>query len=155
MEIYLYVLQLDVNVKRKLEFILWECRKANIVYLRKLEKGGADMPRTMQSLIERYVSEVQKVYGSHLRKIILYGSYARGDFKTDSDVDILILLDILELEIKEYRHLLSDMTYDFNMDYNLDIKPIAKSEKHFLKWVRNYPFYTNISREGVVLYAAA
>lgn len=113
------------------------------------------MPQTMQSLIERYVSEVQKIYGSHLRQIILYGSYARGDFKTDSDVDIMILLDLSELEIKEYRHQLSDMTYDFNMEYDLDIKPIAKSEEHFLKWVWNYPFYANISREGVRLYAAA
>lgn len=113
------------------------------------------MPQTMQSLIERYVSEVQKIYGSHLRQIILYGSYARGDFKTDSDVDIMILLDLSELEIKEYRHQLSDMTYDFNMEYDLDIKPIAKSEEHFFKWVQNYPFYANISKEGVMLYAAA
>ena len=47
------------------------------------------------------------------------------------------------------------MTYDFNMDHDLDIKPIAKSEAHFNKWIVNYPFYANIHREGVVLYGAA
>lgn len=99
--------------------------------------------------------EVKKIYGGHLCKVILYGSYARGDFSTDSDVDIMILLDISDLELKEYSQQLSYMTYDFNLDNELDIKPIAKSEQHFKKWIENYPFYANIHREGVVLYGAA
>ena len=41
------------------------------------------------------------------------------------------------------------MTYDFNMDNDLDIKPIAKSEAHFNKWIVNYSFYSNIHKEGV------
>ena len=99
--------------------------------------------------------EVKKIYGGHLCKVILYGSYARGDFSTDSDVDIMILLDISDLELKEYSQQLSYMTYDFNLDNELDIKPIAKSEQHFKKWIANYPFYANIHKEGVVLYGAA
>ena len=47
------------------------------------------------------------------------------------------------------------MTYDFNEEYELDIKPIAKSEEHFTKWVDNYPFYYNVRKEGVNLYGAA
>lgn len=90
-----------------------------------------------------------------MKQIILYGSYASGDYRADSDVDIMILLDISDLDIKNYRHQLSDMTYDFNLDNDLDIKPIAKSEEHFKKWVNNYPFYTNIHKEGVTLYGAA
>ena len=60
-----------------------------------------------------------------------------------------------DIDIKKYRHELSGATYDFNMDYNIDIKPIAKSEAHFNKWIVNYPFYSNIHREGVILYGAA
>lgn len=52
------------------------------------------MPETVQGLIEQYVSEIKKIYGTHLRQIILYGSYARGDYGPDSDIDIMILLDI-------------------------------------------------------------
>ena len=47
------------------------------------------------------------------------------------------------------------MTFDFNLDHDLDIKPKAKNEEHFKKWLDNYPFYANINREGVVLYGAA
>ena len=96
-------------------------------------------------------------YGSYanLRCVILYGSYARGDFRPDSDVDIMILLDMSDLDLKIYSQQLSYMTYDFNLDNDLEIKPIAKSEDHFKKWVINYLFYANIHKEGVVLYGVS
>ncbi|MEQ2357214.1 nucleotidyltransferase domain-containing protein [Blautia sp. CLA-AA-H95] len=87
------------------------------------------MSKLMQDLIEEYVEAIKKIYGSHVRQIILYGSYARGDFRPDSDVDIMILVDMSDLEFKAYAQQLSYMTYDFNMDNDLDIKPIAKSEE--------------------------
>lgn len=113
------------------------------------------MPQSMKTLMEQYVAQIQGIYGSHLRKVILYGSYARGDSRPDSDVDLMILLDMSDLDLKKYSQKLSYMTYDFNMDHDLDIKPIAKSEEHFEKWVVNYPFYANVNREGVILYGAA
>ncbi len=112
------------------------------------------MSQSMRTLMEQYIEQVQGIYGSHLRKVILYGSYARGDSKPDSDVDLMILIDMSDMELKAYSQKLSYMTYDFNMDNNLEIKPIAKSEEHFKKWVVNYPFYANVNREGVVLYGA-
>lgn len=60
------------------------------------------MPGNMQNLIKQYVNEIKQIYGTHLRQIILYGSYARGDFRPDSDIDIMILLDLSDLELKAY-----------------------------------------------------
>ena len=60
-----------------------------------------------------------------------------------------------DIDIKKYRHELSGATYDFNMDYDVDIKPIAKNQEHFNKWVEVYPFYSNVASEGVKLFDAA
>ena len=116
---------------------------------------GGTMPIITRNLLEQYTEILQKIYGKHLKTVILYGSYARGDYREDSDIDIMILLDLSDMDIKQYRHELSGETFDFNMDHDLDIKPIAKSEAHFNKWIVNYPFYSNIHKEGVVLYGAA
>lgn len=110
------------------------------------------MPAKLSKLLERYVWEVKKIYGKHLQSIILYGSYARGDYRPDSDIDIMILLDLTDLEIKDYRHQLSGTTYDINEEYNTDIKPIAKNAAHFKKWLEAYPFYANVQREGTRLF---
>ena len=113
------------------------------------------MPVSMQTLLKQYTEILKTVYGSHLKAVILYGSYARGDYRDDSDIDIRILLDLSDMDIKKYRHQLSDLTYDFNMDNDLDIKPIAKNKSHFEQWLDVYPFYTNVAREGVRLFGAA
>ena len=86
------------------------------------------MPITTRNLLDQYTEILQKIYGKHLKKVILYGSYARGDYRDDSDIDIMILLDLSDMDIKQYRHELSGETFDFNMDHDLDIKPIAKSQ---------------------------
>lgn len=112
------------------------------------------IPESMRQLLEQYVKEIQKIYGSHLNRVILYGSYARGDFRPDSDVDVMILLDLDDVALKDYTIALCDMTYDFNADHGVDIMPYAKSDAHFRRWADAYPFYANVRREGVTLYAA-
>ena len=110
------------------------------------------MPVTIKMLLDQYTEILRKIYGNHLKTVILYGSYARGDYKADSDIDIMILLDLSDMDIKQYRHELSGETFDFNMDHDLDIKPIAKSQQHFQNWVDVYPFYANVKKEGVKLF---
>ena len=54
-------------------------------------------------LIDEYVEDVKDLFGEHLRAVILFGSYARGDFREDSDVDIMILIDFDDNETERYR----------------------------------------------------
>lgn len=106
----------------------------------------------IQNIMNEYVEEVKKIYGGHLQRIILYGSYARGEATPSSDIDIMILVNLDDLSIKNLSNELSDITYDINLDNDLMIMPIVKNEEHFNKWISVYPFYRNVEKEGVSLY---
>ena len=111
------------------------------------------MTQSLRDLLQQYVNDIRKIYGNALKTVILYGSYARGNFKADSDIDIMILVDLSDEEISKRGRLLSDVTFDYNFDHDLEIMPIVKNREHFNKWLRSYPFYYNVKSEGVELYA--
>ncbi len=113
------------------------------------------MPITTRNLLDQYTEILQKIYGKHLKKVILYGSYARGDYRDDSDIDIMILLDLSDMDIKQYRHELSGETFDFNMDHDLDIKPIAKVNSIFKIGLMRTHFMQTWKKRGVKLFEAA
>jgi predicted nucleotidyltransferase len=110
---------------------------------------------TVKNLISTYLENIQKIYGAHLKSVILYGSYARGDYNSDSDVDIMILVDLTDSEIEEFSDELSELGYEYNVENDIWIMPIVKNIDHFRYWENAYPFYRNVQREGVVLYEAA
>lgn len=112
------------------------------------------MSNQIRELLEQYVDKIHQIYGDDLRMVILYGSYARGDFTTTSDIDIMILVNTAEKVIKEKGHELSDMTYDFNLDHDIEIMPMVEEISHFQYWLQANPFYKNVQNEGVPLYAA-
>ncbi len=113
------------------------------------------MPQNMQSLIKDYLADVLKIYGNHLKSVILYGSYARGDFTQESDVDIMLLVDLEDDAIDQYSDALSELGYEYNVMQDVWIMPVVKNIKHFQYWALAYPFYQNVQKEGVVIYEAA
>ena len=98
-----------------------------------------------------HVEEVKKIYGERLKSVILYGSYARGDFRPDSDIDIMILTTLTDEEIRRIKTDIYDLAFDFQMEYDTDINVIVKNEEHFNYWLGALPFYDNVQREGIVL----
>lgn len=109
------------------------------------------MPKNVDNQIQRFVKAVQELLGKKLKKIILYGSYARGDFNKNSDVDIMILADLSFEEIENYRDQISDIAYDIELDTGIILSPIIKDIKTYNDRVKFVPFYKNVQKEGVVL----
>jgi predicted nucleotidyltransferase len=90
---------------------------------------------------------LQNLYGSRLDKIILYGSYARGDFRNDSDIDFMLLLN--DESVNTFREItnLSPYISDLNLKYGKIISFTPVSTQRYQ--TRNIPVYVNIRNEGI------
>lgn len=95
--------------------------------------------------------DIKKLLGNDLRKIIVYGSYARGDYDENSDIDIMILSSLPESSIEKIEETLCDKVFDILMSYGVQISIIVKNEDHFNYWLGALPFYDNVNREGVTI----
>ena len=52
-------------------------------------------------ILSRFKDQAKKTYGQRLKNIILYGSYAKGTAKQDSDIDLMIVLSEMESAFNE------------------------------------------------------
>ena len=95
----------------------------------------------------------EQVYGDNIIDIYLYGSYARGDYRENSDIDIMVLTTLTDEEIRQIKTTIYDVAFDFQMEYGVDISVVIKNEAHFNYWLGALPFYDNVQKEGVVLSA--
>lgn len=109
------------------------------------------MPENIFVLLEGYRENIVRILGERFNRIILYGSYARGDFNQDSDVDIMILANVKPEEISRYSDKIYDITYDFEVKYGLEINPSVQSIQIYEQWKKVYPFFINLEKEGVAI----
>ena len=110
-----------------------------------------NLPNNIKKSINKFVIECKKILGKRLKKIILYGSYARGDYNNSSDIDILVLTDYDQKEFYSVLKKISDMTYDIELDNNVILIPLINNITTFNNEIDSIPFYMNIQKEGVVL----
>lgn len=113
------------------------------------------MSKSFADCIDKYIDSLKQIYGDAMKVVLLYGSYARGDYNEHSDVDIMVLVDMTDECIKNLFAQTADMTYDFNMDYHVEIAIAVKNIQQFAKWSDVNPFYKNVKKEGRVLYEVA
>lgn len=103
----------------------------------------------IQNILMLFAQTVKKIMGNNLSKLIVYGSYARGDYDENSDIDIMILTNLAEDKIEPIEDALYDKAFDFMMEYGIQISVIVKNEAHFNYWLGALPFYDNVRHEGV------
>ena len=112
-----------------------------------------NIPENINSIINDFLLKVNNILSDRIDKIILYGSYARGDYNKDSDIDIMILTDLSDDEIAEYRIKIYDIAYDieYENDFDICISPLLKNTNNFKYWIEALPFYQNVKKEGIIL----
>lgn len=98
-------------------------------------------------VIAEFSNIVKRHLKNRLKKIILFGSRARGDYSNNSDYDFLVLTDKRDDKTKEY---ILEICIDILNKYDTLVSFILCDEK---EWARKkkFPIGLNILKEGIEL----
>lgn len=96
------------------------------------------------------------LFDNRLNSVILYGSYARGTNDSESDIDIMLLIDMPAESINKYRSEISRAASRLSLDSAdcVTVSVVLQDTETFEKFKSALPFYRNVAEEGVVVYAA-
>lgn len=123
-------------------------------YYKKQKGRMTVIQNSLQDAILQLPEALKDLYKDRLKAIILYGSVARGTALEESDVDILVLVDASQEELRTYSDGLNDISTDFALEFLKVFSIIDVSFQEFSEWKDVSPFYRNVTRDGVMLYAA-
>ncbi len=104
-------------------------------------------------VMDEVIARVKNTFGSHLRQVILFGSYARGEQEEYSDMDIMVLVNLTDEELKRYNDDMAAIMTDISIQYGVLPSIIDKNYDHFNHWIPYLPFYQNVKTEGIEFYA--
>jgi len=104
----------------------------------------------LDEIISRIVEFSKETFGDKFKSVILYGSYARGDYDDESDIDIMIMVDISREELRKHRMQFSSFFSDVNLEYGVFLTSKLQSLQYFNEWKNTMPFYQNVEKEGIM-----
>ncbi|GBU21415.1 nucleotidyltransferase [Fibrobacteres bacterium R8-0-B4] len=109
---------------------------------------------TLNQITEKVCAAAIEVLGDKLKKVVLFGSYARGDYDEESDIDIMVLADIAPEDVDIVRDKIHALAGDFLWDYNMLVCLSMVCSAIYHKYSEASGFYKNVRKDGVELYAA-
>jgi len=98
------------------------------------------------AIAQRVKDFLEKKYGSHLKAVILYGSYARGAPTEDSDVDLLVVVDG-GLDPWRVHRSLDELLFEILLETGELVSVIVVPQSHCEGYAS--PFLMNVRREGI------
>jgi uncharacterized protein len=104
------------------------------------------MKPELSSLRSRLKQALESLYGVRLRSVYLFGSYARGDMDSESDLDVLIVLDRIDRYGQEVDRT-GEVISSLSLDYGLSLSRVFVTENDWLE--SRLPFLQAVRSEAV------
>lgn len=104
------------------------------------------MSTTVEALLAELRSGLEELYRERLRGVYLYGSYARGEGESESDLDVLIVLDHLDSYGDEI-DLTSELVSRVSLAYGTSVSRVFVSEAEWQK--AEGSFLANVREEAI------
>ena len=108
---------------------------------------------TLQSVLSAIAEQARSTFAGTLINIILFGSYARGDYDVESDIDIMLLVDMPAEKLATYRKAIIMLSTDLDLEYDVFTSVMLQDLETFEKWKDSLPFYQKVLSEGVQISA--
>lgn len=102
-------------------------------------------------ILDRIGATASGVFGDKLKYIYLYGSYARGDQTSESDIDIMVIADVDTNDLFRYKMPFLTETSELGLEHDVVITVTLKDFETFHRFADVLPFYQNIIKEGVCI----
>ena len=106
--------------------------------------------RELSTILKEFERDMRNIKDD-FRMVRLYGSYARGDYNQNSDIDVMVLVNTPVDKINSFYDQVSDCAFEYLMKYRVDISPVIKNIDHFNYWKNDLPYYYNVEQEGIVV----
>lgn len=106
----------------------------------------------IKGVLNEVQAQMLMLFGSRLKKIILFGSYARNEADNESDIDILLLIDEDKCSLKQYHDRIVDIVVELSLKYGVVLSILEQEYQQFNKYTEFVPFYANVENEGIELY---
>ncbi|MBA7545586.1 hypothetical protein ES705_37955 [subsurface metagenome] len=104
-----------------------------------------------QKRVKKILKEFKKGIENTLRdkfvELVLFGSYARGDYEFGSDIDVLLL--VREKLTSEEEKKILELSSAISLEYDMVITCFDYPYDAFQSW--ETPFLMNVRREGVII----
>ena len=104
-------------------------------------------------LLKEIATIYRKVFGDDIVKIVLYGSYARGTFDAESDIDIVAIVKGEREELQRKLREVWVLSSDLELEYETILSPTVIPYEEFEKYRNDIPYYRNIEKEGIRIVA--
>lgn len=108
--------------------------------------------REINIITTEIVDEVLNLLKNDVYKIVLYGSYARGDFTSESDIDIIVILNCDKEKTAQYRKDIHKIASRVGLRNDIEVSLRLRDKETFIKGKNVLSFYKNVEREGIQLY---
>ena len=100
-------------------------------------------------IVAELCSRIALLFPQDKIEAILFGSYARGDADSGSDIDVLLLVDASRQVISDRNWQVGDLAAELLLDHGIVVSPFVENREYFNRNLQLFPFYRSIEREGV------